>query len=158
MSGRVPRNRIGGLRRRNIRSKGRSTPTQVRRRGYMGHPFLHWWLSWAGNHGNVARYNLQSTPHSPRSTAGYQCCLSRWAVRVQPRAHTSARWTPLPRVALTSHPESAILHEGDSDVWTRPSTDAANARATDAANANDANAAATGAAGIRAARGVPWCF
>ena len=155
MSGRVPRNRIGGLRRRNIRSKGRSTPTQVRRRGYMGHPFLHWWLSWAGNHGNVARYNLQSTPHSPRSTAGYQCCLSRWAVRVQPRAHTSARWTPLPRVALTSHPESAILHEGDSDVWTRPSTDAANARATEATVHANAMWAIT--AGIRSITDVlPW--
>ena len=82
--------------------------------------------------------------------AGYQCCLSRWPVRVQPRAHTSARWTPLPRAALTSHPESAILHEGDSDVWTRRSTDAANARATDAANANGANAAAKGVGH------VPW--
>ena len=59
-------------------------------------------------------------------------------------------------------PESTILQEGDSDAWTRPSTDAANAvgtdavnaAATDADNADDANVAATGAAGMRAATDV----
>ena len=99
-------------------------------------------------------------PHIHERHRGYQRGISRWPVRVQQRGHTPARWNPLPHASWTSHPESTILHEGDADAWTRPSTDAATAAGTDAVHdaANDAYNGAAVAAGIRAATDVLSCL